>query len=115
MSVALVNDVRVSACKALGKGANLRRSSSLELMAYGGPAGDPQVAADLNTIRVWQRKLKKLRRLTKEEEEDPSDTSKRWLTVLDGYRICKDGRVVTKSSHGRMLIGKSSKTPRVRC
>eukprot|EP00971_Amphidinium_carterae_P091357 1808534-Amphidinium_carterae.1 len=26
-------------------------------MAYGGPAGDPQVTADLNTIRVWQRKL----------------------------------------------------------
>eukprot|EP00971_Amphidinium_carterae_P191718 3804126-Amphidinium_carterae.1 len=26
-------------------------------MAYGGPAGDPQVAADLNTIRAWQRKF----------------------------------------------------------
>eukprot|EP00971_Amphidinium_carterae_P211682 4200382-Amphidinium_carterae.1 len=26
-------------------------------MAYGGPAGDPQVTADLNTIRAWQRKL----------------------------------------------------------
>eukprot|EP00971_Amphidinium_carterae_P005644 112086-Amphidinium_carterae.1 len=26
-------------------------------MAYSGPAGDPQVTADLNTIRVWQRKL----------------------------------------------------------
>eukprot|EP00971_Amphidinium_carterae_P230398 4572703-Amphidinium_carterae.2 len=26
-------------------------------MAYGGPAGDPQVTADLSTIRVWQRKL----------------------------------------------------------
>eukprot|EP00971_Amphidinium_carterae_P127404 2524243-Amphidinium_carterae.1 len=37
--------------------ANLRRSSPLELMAYGGLAGDPQVTAHLNTIRVWQRKL----------------------------------------------------------
>eukprot|EP00971_Amphidinium_carterae_P005067 101372-Amphidinium_carterae.1 len=26
-------------------------------MAYGGPAGDPQVTSDLNTIRAWQRKL----------------------------------------------------------
>eukprot|EP00971_Amphidinium_carterae_P199785 3965550-Amphidinium_carterae.1 len=55
-----MNDVRISARKALGKGANLRRSSPLELMAYGGPAGDPQVTADLNTIRAWaawQRKL----------------------------------------------------------
>eukprot|EP00971_Amphidinium_carterae_P028543 561713-Amphidinium_carterae.1 len=57
MSVARVNDVCISGRRALGKGANLRRSSPLELMAYGGPAGDPQVTADLNTIRVWQRKL----------------------------------------------------------
>eukprot|EP00971_Amphidinium_carterae_P112951 2236926-Amphidinium_carterae.1 len=26
-------------------------------MAYGGPAGDPQVTADLNAVRAWQRKL----------------------------------------------------------
>eukprot|EP00971_Amphidinium_carterae_P008420 166127-Amphidinium_carterae.1 len=26
-------------------------------MAYGGPAGDPQVTADLNTMRIWQRRL----------------------------------------------------------
>eukprot|EP00971_Amphidinium_carterae_P019834 390674-Amphidinium_carterae.1 len=52
MSASHMNDVRISARKALGKGANLRRSSSLELMAYGGPAGDPQVTADLNTIRA---------------------------------------------------------------
>eukprot|EP00971_Amphidinium_carterae_P242668 4818288-Amphidinium_carterae.1 len=26
-------------------------------MAYGGPAGDPQVTADLNTVRIWQRRL----------------------------------------------------------
>eukprot|EP00971_Amphidinium_carterae_P219713 4362311-Amphidinium_carterae.2 len=57
MSVARMNDVRVSARKALGKGANLRRPSPLELMARGGLAGDPQVTADLNTIRVWRRKL----------------------------------------------------------
>eukprot|EP00971_Amphidinium_carterae_P068652 1359381-Amphidinium_carterae.1 len=35
----------------------LRRLCPLELMAYGGPAGDPRVTADLNTIRAWQRKL----------------------------------------------------------
>eukprot|EP00971_Amphidinium_carterae_P151951 3011548-Amphidinium_carterae.1 len=57
MSVARMNDVRISARRAPGKGTNLRRSSLVELMAYGGPAGDPQVTADLNTIRVWQRKL----------------------------------------------------------
>eukprot|EP00971_Amphidinium_carterae_P120342 2384602-Amphidinium_carterae.2 len=26
-------------------------------MAHGGPTGDPQVAADLSTFRVWQRGL----------------------------------------------------------
>eukprot|EP00971_Amphidinium_carterae_P040484 794699-Amphidinium_carterae.1 len=57
MSASHTKDVRISARKALGKGANLRRSSPLELMAYGGPAGDPQVTSDLNTIRAWQRKL----------------------------------------------------------
>eukprot|EP00971_Amphidinium_carterae_P268903 5334857-Amphidinium_carterae.4 len=36
MSVSRMNDVHISARKALGKGANLRRSSPLELMAYGG-------------------------------------------------------------------------------
>eukprot|EP00971_Amphidinium_carterae_P056795 1122974-Amphidinium_carterae.1 len=57
MSASHMKDVRISARKALGKGASLRRSSPLELMAYGGPAGDPQVTSDLNTIRAWQRKL----------------------------------------------------------
>eukprot|EP00971_Amphidinium_carterae_P263410 5226246-Amphidinium_carterae.1 len=46
MSASHMHDVRISAHKALGKGANLRRSSPLELMAYGGPAGDPQSEAD---------------------------------------------------------------------
>eukprot|EP00971_Amphidinium_carterae_P177124 3512576-Amphidinium_carterae.1 len=59
MSASHMKDVRINARKALGKGAHLRRSSPLELMAYGGPAGpgDPQVTSDLNTIRAWQRKL----------------------------------------------------------
>eukprot|EP00971_Amphidinium_carterae_P006532 128832-Amphidinium_carterae.1 len=57
MSASHMKDVRISARKALGNGAHLRRSSPLELMAYGGPAGDPQVTSDLNTIRAWQRKL----------------------------------------------------------
>eukprot|EP00971_Amphidinium_carterae_P297879 5918727-Amphidinium_carterae.2 len=39
MSTAHMNDVRISARKALDKGANLRRSTPLALMAYGGPAG----------------------------------------------------------------------------
>eukprot|EP00971_Amphidinium_carterae_P350263 6491460-Amphidinium_carterae.3 len=56
-SASHMNNVRISACKALGKATNLGRSSPLELMAYGGPAGDPQVTADLNTVRAWQRKL----------------------------------------------------------
>eukprot|EP00971_Amphidinium_carterae_P210719 4181373-Amphidinium_carterae.1 len=57
MSASHMTDVRISARKALGKGANLRRSSPLELMTYGGPAGDPQVTSDLNTVGAWQRKL----------------------------------------------------------
>eukprot|EP00971_Amphidinium_carterae_P115981 2297479-Amphidinium_carterae.1 len=52
-----MRDVRISARKALGQGTSLRRSSPLELMAYGGSAGDPQVTADLNFIRIWQRRL----------------------------------------------------------
>eukprot|EP00971_Amphidinium_carterae_P057688 1141208-Amphidinium_carterae.1 len=34
--------IRTNARKALGKGAGLRRSAPLELMAHGGPAADPQ-------------------------------------------------------------------------
>eukprot|EP00971_Amphidinium_carterae_P328982 6461173-Amphidinium_carterae.2 len=47
MSASQRSDVRISARKPLGnsKGARLRRSSPLELMAYGGPAGDPQITA----------------------------------------------------------------------
>eukprot|EP00971_Amphidinium_carterae_P163735 3246259-Amphidinium_carterae.1 len=43
--------LRTSARKALGKGAGLRRSATVELMAHGGPAADPQVSADLSTVR----------------------------------------------------------------
>eukprot|EP00971_Amphidinium_carterae_P046487 915593-Amphidinium_carterae.1 len=39
--------------KALGKGAGLRRSATLELMAHGGLAADPQVSAEL-----WDDALK---------------------------------------------------------
>eukprot|EP00971_Amphidinium_carterae_P079217 1567344-Amphidinium_carterae.1 len=38
-----------SARKALGKGAGLRRSATLELMA--------QISADLSTVRVWNRRI----------------------------------------------------------
>eukprot|EP00971_Amphidinium_carterae_P166094 3292106-Amphidinium_carterae.1 len=43
--------LRTCARQALGKGAGLRRSAALELMAHGGPAADPQVSADLSTVR----------------------------------------------------------------
>eukprot|EP00971_Amphidinium_carterae_P045242 890246-Amphidinium_carterae.1 len=43
--------------RALGKGALLRRSAAIELVAHGGPSGDPRVAADLSTVRVWQRHI----------------------------------------------------------
>eukprot|EP00971_Amphidinium_carterae_P024947 492441-Amphidinium_carterae.1 len=49
--------VRTCARKALGKGAGLRRSAPLELMAHGGPAADPQVSADLSIVRVWHRRI----------------------------------------------------------
>eukprot|EP00971_Amphidinium_carterae_P089440 1770021-Amphidinium_carterae.1 len=41
--------VRTCARKALGKGAGLRRSAPLELIAHGGPAADPQVSGRLRT------------------------------------------------------------------
>eukprot|EP00971_Amphidinium_carterae_P081681 1616009-Amphidinium_carterae.2 len=56
-----MKDLRASARGALGKGASLRRSAALELMAHGGPSGDPSScgcsAADLSTVRVWQRRI----------------------------------------------------------
>eukprot|EP00971_Amphidinium_carterae_P086028 1701838-Amphidinium_carterae.1 len=64
-----------SACK----GASLRRSSPFEFMAYGGPAGDPQVTADLNTTRIWQRRLD-AGRLDWPLEE------RAWTTALDRGR-----------------------------
>eukprot|EP00971_Amphidinium_carterae_P056281 1111000-Amphidinium_carterae.1 len=55
MSDQRMKDLQASARGALGKGASLRRSAALELMAHGGPSGDPLVVADLSTVRVWQR------------------------------------------------------------
>eukprot|EP00971_Amphidinium_carterae_P077850 1539912-Amphidinium_carterae.2 len=52
-----MSKIRTCARKALGKGAGLRRSAPLELMAHGGPAADPQVSADLSTVRVWHRRI----------------------------------------------------------
>eukprot|EP00971_Amphidinium_carterae_P290168 5761351-Amphidinium_carterae.1 len=49
--------LRTCACKALGKVAGLSRSAPLELMAHGGLAADPQVFADLSTVRVWHRRI----------------------------------------------------------
>eukprot|EP00971_Amphidinium_carterae_P049371 973026-Amphidinium_carterae.1 len=43
--------------KELESAAGLRRSAPLELMAHGGPAADPQVSADLSTVRVWHRRI----------------------------------------------------------
>eukprot|EP00971_Amphidinium_carterae_P046112 907736-Amphidinium_carterae.2 len=50
----LASHMNVTARKALGKGASLRRSNSLELMAFGGPAGDPQDTTDLNCLGSTQ-------------------------------------------------------------
>eukprot|EP00971_Amphidinium_carterae_P057447 1135796-Amphidinium_carterae.2 len=74
-----MKDVRISARKALGKGARLRRLSPLELLAYGGTAGDPQITADLNAIRIWQRRLE-ARRLDR-----PLD-NRAWPAALDRGR-----------------------------
>eukprot|EP00971_Amphidinium_carterae_P231767 4599762-Amphidinium_carterae.1 len=52
-----MHKLRTSARKALGKRAGLRRSAPLELMAHGGPAADPQVSADLSTVRVWNKRI----------------------------------------------------------
>eukprot|EP00971_Amphidinium_carterae_P116491 2307666-Amphidinium_carterae.1 len=49
--------MRTCARKALDKGAGLCRSAPLELMAHGGPAADPQVSADLSTVRVWHKRM----------------------------------------------------------
>eukprot|EP00971_Amphidinium_carterae_P347577 6489646-Amphidinium_carterae.2 len=35
----------------------LRRVAALELMAHGGPIGDPCAVADLRTVCVWQRRI----------------------------------------------------------
>eukprot|EP00971_Amphidinium_carterae_P087898 1739345-Amphidinium_carterae.2 len=52
-----MKDLRASARGALGKGASLRSSVALKLMAHGGPCGEPRVAADLSTVGVWQRRV----------------------------------------------------------
>eukprot|EP00971_Amphidinium_carterae_P205425 4076908-Amphidinium_carterae.1 len=51
-----MNKLHMSARKAFGKGAGLRRSAPLELMAHGEPTADPQVSADLS-MRVWNRRI----------------------------------------------------------
>eukprot|EP00971_Amphidinium_carterae_P198831 3945751-Amphidinium_carterae.1 len=57
MSEQRMKDLRASATGALGKGASLRRSAALELMAHGGSTGDPRVVADVSIVRVWQRRI----------------------------------------------------------
>eukprot|EP00971_Amphidinium_carterae_P330466 6463512-Amphidinium_carterae.1 len=57
MSDQHMKDLRASARGTLGKVASVRRSAALELMAHGGPTRDPRVAADLSTVRVWQRRI----------------------------------------------------------
>eukprot|EP00971_Amphidinium_carterae_P206860 4104571-Amphidinium_carterae.2 len=53
----LTSQVRVSARRALGRGAQLRRAAELELALKGGIKADLQVTLDLYTIRAWQRAL----------------------------------------------------------
>eukprot|EP00971_Amphidinium_carterae_P054012 1063257-Amphidinium_carterae.1 len=52
-----LHKVRVSARRALGRGAQLRRAAELEIALKGGIKADPQVTLDLYTIRAWQRAL----------------------------------------------------------
>eukprot|EP00971_Amphidinium_carterae_P219839 4364322-Amphidinium_carterae.1 len=52
-----LNKVRISARRALGRGAQLRRAAELELALKGGIKADPQVTLDLYTVRAWQRAL----------------------------------------------------------
>eukprot|EP00971_Amphidinium_carterae_P190302 3776911-Amphidinium_carterae.1 len=58
MSASHMNDVRISAHKALGTGVNLRRSSPLELMAYGVP-GDAGTLDSPLEPSVWEHVLDK--------------------------------------------------------
>eukprot|EP00971_Amphidinium_carterae_P330803 6464028-Amphidinium_carterae.1 len=53
MSASHMKDVHISARKALGKGASLRRSSPLEVMAW----WTGRRSAELNTICIWQRRF----------------------------------------------------------
>eukprot|EP00971_Amphidinium_carterae_P264161 5240461-Amphidinium_carterae.5 len=55
MSASHMNDVRISARKLDVK--RLAKAPAHGLWTIGGPAGDPQVTADRNTIRMWQRSL----------------------------------------------------------
>eukprot|EP00971_Amphidinium_carterae_P132322 2620887-Amphidinium_carterae.1 len=57
LAVTSLQKVRVSARRALGRGAQLRRAAELELALKGGIKADPQVTLDLYTIRAWQRAL----------------------------------------------------------
>eukprot|EP00971_Amphidinium_carterae_P299320 5947062-Amphidinium_carterae.3 len=52
-----MSDLRASARRALGKGASLCRSATLEVMAYGDPTAHPQVSADLSMVPVWHRRV----------------------------------------------------------
>eukprot|EP00971_Amphidinium_carterae_P235520 4673745-Amphidinium_carterae.1 len=95
--------LRASARRALGKGAGLRRSATLELMAHGGPAADPQVSADLSTVRVWHRRLLAGRvewpleaslwndALKPGRGRAPSAILSRWPIVLDGCQTLAAG------------------------
>eukprot|EP00971_Amphidinium_carterae_P114652 2271596-Amphidinium_carterae.1 len=64
MSTSHMNDVHISAGKAWGKELACVEQT-LELMAYGGPARDPQVTPDFNTVRI---------------SDDLAKTERRWRT-----------------------------------
>eukprot|EP00971_Amphidinium_carterae_P209838 4162225-Amphidinium_carterae.1 len=72
-----IHRVRISARRALGRGAQLRRAAELELaLKKGGLKADPQVTLDLYTIRAWQRAL------LSGQQWPPSDTQ--WTEASKG-------------------------------
>eukprot|EP00971_Amphidinium_carterae_P323107 6421462-Amphidinium_carterae.1 len=71
-------------------------------MAHGGPTGDPQVSADLSTVRVWNRQLLAASDLTTlrqplEQRTQSWTWAWSWLIVLD--------RCQTKGAGARIASG----------
>eukprot|EP00971_Amphidinium_carterae_P176094 3490676-Amphidinium_carterae.1 len=97
-----MKDLRAAARSAVGKGAGVRRSAALELMAHGGPMGGPRVAADLCTVRGFLGR-------SPEQGKGGGRGPIRNLTVLVGLLLLKVGvkEISTSLANGLMLTTKS--------